>query len=259
MSVKIVKQTLKNKYFKFNAFCFIPSKDVDAPAIRKEWALFTHGYTANKMDCLNWAQRLSEAGIPCCIFDLPGHHTGSLNDINSFEDFRDHSTECFIDAYNFLKSLLETDCERLILGGHSLGALLSLKALNLPEFDSYNPLAIGVGLGISQHKSLHLFETSFYERTLNIRRQLVDENIDSDLVFPWIKEEKLNLKIEGKRIHLICGLDDVVVGEGGMEALAFDLREYNEVTTFEPKRLPHHEPSIAASQIYSFIKKELQL
>lgn len=259
MSVQIIKKTLNNNYFTFNAFAFIPADGPSAPPVRSEWALFTHGYTASKSDCINWAQRLSESGIPCCIFDLPGHHLGGLNSIPSFEVFRDKSTECFIDAFKFLQELTESDCERLILGGHSLGALLSLKALELEMFASYNPLAIGVGLGISQHTTQHLFESSFYQKTLNIRRQLVDKNIDSDLIFPWIKEEKLNLDLKDKRIHLITGQDDVVVGEGGMQALAFNLNINNDVSTFEPRKLPHHEPSMAASQIFSFLKKELSL
>ena len=259
MSVQIIKKTLNNNYFTFNSFCFIPSKDADAPPTRDEWALFTHGYTASKSDCINWAQRLSEAGIPVCIFDLPGHHLGSLNEVKSFDDFKDHAVECFIDAFKFLSENMDTTCEKLILGGHSLGALLSMKALDLNEFATLNPLAIGVGLGISQHKSVHLFESSFYEKTLNIRRQLVDKAIDSDLVFPWIKDEKMNLDLVGKRIHLICGQDDIVVGEGGMEALAATLRDNNNVTTIEPRKLPHHEPSLAATQIFSFLKKELSL
>ncbi len=257
MNVKIIKQTLTNKYFSFNAMAFLPPSDVET---RSEWALFTHGYTASKSDCINWAQRLSELGIPCAIFDLPGHHLGSYNEIRSFEDFKKNAHDCFIDAYKFLKEQGLSDCTKLILGGHSLGALLSLKALNIKEFEELNPLAIGIGIGISQHKTVHLFESSFYQKTLNIRRQLVCENLDSDLVFPWIKNEKLNLEIYQKRIHLITGLDDVVVGEGGAEVLRFNLESQgNDVTLTEPKKLPHHEPSSAASYIASFIKKELKL
>jgi pimeloyl-ACP methyl ester carboxylesterase len=259
MSVKIIKKTLNNDYFQFNAFAFMPSHDQDAPPVRNEWAIFTHGYTASKSDCLSWAQRLSEAGIPVCLFDLPGHHLGSLNNVNSFDEFKNHSVECFIDAYKFLQKLEAPKCNRVILGGHSLGALLSIKASNLDYFRDLNPLAIGIGLGISQHKTQHLFETSFYQKTLNIRRQLVDESIDSDFVFPWINEEKNNISISGVRIHLITGQDDVVVGTGGMEALAERLKNDNNVTTFEPKKLPHHEPGLASSQIISFLKKELPL
>ena len=260
MSVKLIKQTINNSYFQFNAFCFIPSTDEGASKMRSEWALFTHGYTASKSDCIPWAQRLSEMGHPVCIFDLPGHHLGSLNEVKDFEDFKEHAHECFIDAFNLLKEQLPTDlvCSSIILGGHSLGALLSLKALELDFFEVYQPMAIGVGLGISQHKDIHLFNTAFYKNTLAIRRQLVCTELDSDNIFPWISEEKLNLDIRQKRVHLITGSDDVVVGEGGMDALAFNLNGLgNHVTTSEPKKLAHHEPSLASSHIVSFLRKEL--
>ncbi|MAX66930.1 MAG: hypothetical protein CME66_08335 [Halobacteriovoraceae bacterium] len=255
MSVKLIKKTLSNKFFSFNAIAFIPSQETQ---ILSQWAVFTHGYTASKSDCINWAQRLSDIGVPVCIFDLPGHHLGSFNKVASFEVFKDHAHECFSDAYHFLQENLESECKKLILGGHSLGALLSLKALDLANFTTLEPLAIGVGIGIGQHKTTHLFETSFYEKTLNIRRQLVDENLDSDLVFPWIKDEKLSLDITQKHIHLITGKDDVVVGEGGMEALRFNLEaQGNIVTINEPNKLPHHEPSMAATYIYNYVKKEV--
>lgn len=260
MSVQLAKKTINNSYFTFNAFCFIPSSSKEAPALRSECAIFTHGYTASKSDCIPWAQRLSEMGIPVCIFDLPGHHLGSINEVKDFEDFKESAHECFIDAFNFLKETLgqDFDCDSVILGGHSLGALLSLKALDLDFFDDYKTMAIGVGLGISQHKDLHLFNSAFYKNTLNIRRQLVCEQLDSDNVFPWISEEKLELDIRQKRIHLITGADDVVVGEGGMDALAFNLNGLgNHVTTNEPKKLAHHEPSLASSHIVSFLRKEL--
>ncbi|MAZ47575.1 MAG: hypothetical protein CME65_03375 [Halobacteriovoraceae bacterium] len=252
-TVKLYKKTLTNEFFNFNAIAFIPPEPI------KTTAVFTHGYTASKTDCVNWAQRLSDANIPTIIFDLPGHHLGSFNSVASFEVFKSHSYKCFLTAFNYLHEL-SPGAERLVLGGHSLGALLSVFALDIPEFQNLNPLAIGVGLGIGQHKTAHLFETSFYEKTLNIRRQLVDEKIDSDLVFPWIKEAKLSLDQTGRRIHLITGQDDVVVGEGGMEALAFQLSSNgNEVTTAEPRKLPHHEPAAAATHIYNFLKKELSL
>ncbi len=257
MSVKLVKQTITNKYFSFNTILFIPSQETET---RSEFALFTHGYTASKNDCLNWAQRLSEAGIPCAIFDLPGHHLGSFTTVDSFDDFKDHSHECFIDAFNLLNEHINSPCEKLILGGHSLGALLSIKALELDYFSAFDKIAIGVGIGIGQHKTVHLFESSFYEKTLNVRRQLVDENLDSDLVFPWIKEQKLIMDVSNKRIHLITGADDVVVGEGGMEAFRFNLEaQNNEVTFSEPRKLPHHDPAMAATHIYNFLKKELPL
>lgn len=254
MPVKIKFQTLKSEHFTFNAAAFLPEE-----ADRKELsAVLTHGYTASKSDQVSWAQRLSDAGIPAVIFDLPGHYLGGLHPVSSFEDFRDHAVECFEKAANFLDENLGSPSSRYALAGHSLGALLSVKALELDKFE--DAIAIGVGLGISQHKSAHLFESSFYQKTLNIRRQLVAPELDSDLVFPWINEEKRDLHVTGKRVHLICGEDDVVVGKGGMQALASHLESNgNEVSTNEPKKLPHHEPGSASTYVYHFLKKELGL
>ena len=258
MSVKIVKKTLKNKYFQFNSMLFLPPKSTETP-YSKTWALYTHGYTASKSDCIAWASRLSDSGINCAIFDLPGHHLGSYNAVNSFEEFKTHAHECFLDAYHFLKDEADTECETLIIGGHSLGALLSLEAMSLGEFQKHNLINISVGYGLNQSADTHIFDTTFYQKTINIRRQLVDPHLDSDLVFPWVKEHKEDINIEGKRIHLITGEDDVVVGKGGMEYLANVLKlKQNIVSTSEPKKMPHNEPSLAASHIFSFLKKELK-
>ena len=260
MSVKIIKKTLKNKYFQFNGFVFVPSNDPSSKPIRQEWAIFTHGYTASKSDCISWAQRLAESGIPAVIFDLPGHHLGSLNKVESFDDFKDHAVECFEDAYDFLQETIGGSPSKLILGGHSLGALLSVKALELDKFSNFEKICLAIGFGISQHSSSHIFESDFYKNTLNIRRQLVDETIDSDFMFAWINEEKHTLNVTGERIHMITGLDDVVVGKGGLEALSNHLKmNGNTVSEIEPKKLPHHEPSLASVHIYSFLKKELSL
>jgi predicted esterase len=262
VSVLIAKKTLSNKYFSFDAIVMLPCKE-DFPVIKPQWGLFTHGYTASKTDCLPWAQRLVDNGAPVVFFDLPGHYLGSFNEVTSFDSFRDHAEECFIDAYSFLESALKENgynsvCEKRIIGGHSLGAMLSLKALKLSFFDEKDCLGICVGLGVNQSNDTHIFESSFYQKTLNIRRQLVSPALNPDKMFPWIKEEKLSVNLRGKRIHLITGQDDIVVGAGGMAALKVSLKELeNDVSYNEPKRLPHHEPSMAASHINSFLRREL--
>lgn len=257
MSLKILKKTITNNYFTFNAMFFLPTEQSGSYT---NWAIFTHGYTASKSDCINWAQRIAEINIPTVIFDLPGHHLGSYNSVSTFDDFKNHAHECFIDAYHLLKEYLPDACAQLILGGHSLGALLAIKALELKEFKNTTKLAIAVGIGIGHHKTVHLFESSFYEKTLMVRRQLVDENLDSDIVFPWIKDEKFNLDIRGERIHFITGLDDIVVGEGGTQTLVDKLNELeNTVSYTYPRKLPHHEPSKAATYIYNFLKNELKI
>lgn len=258
MPTKIKFEILNHNDFTFNAAVFLPEKN-QRKNIR---ALFTHGYTASKSDNIAWAQRLSDAGIPCAVFDQPGHYLGSINEVKSFQDYKDNAHKNFEAAAAFLGRELgeENPPRRYILGGHSLGALLSVKALELELFEETESLAIGVGLGIGQHKTPHLFESSFYQKTLNIRRQLVCPQLDSDNVFPWIDEEKRSLSVTGKRVHLITGEDDVVVGKGGMAALQDVLeRNGNMVTSHEPKRLPHHEPSMAATHLFHFLRKELDL
>ena len=256
MSVKIIKQTLKDENFTFNSMIFKAEKGIADKTV----ALFTHGYTASKSDQISWATRLSDAGISSIIFDLPGHHLGSFNEISSFETFTENAVNCFHLAYESLLERIDFEPEFLILGGHSLGALLSIKALELPTFSKIGKLAIAVGLGISQHETVHLFNSSFYAKTLNIRRQLVCESIDSDKMFPWISSEKENISVSNQRIHLITGRDDIVVGLGGVNEFAEKLEGLgNNVSISEPARLPHNNPELAGSHIYSFLKKELNL
>ncbi len=260
MSSKVVCTELSLPWFQVNALAFIPSIDKQ---IKSQWALFSHGYTSHKGDCLNWAARLVEIGVPCMIFDQPGHYLGSFHEVSSFEDFTQHVHELFGEAFGRLQNLLDQHLgfgqfpapTTVILGGHSLGAYTSIRALELPAFQNYKRLAIGIGIGIGQRQATHLFETAFYEKTLSIRRQLVSPALDSKAVFSWLKTSKENMTISNERIHLITGEDDVVVGNGGMEALLEVLEKNGNVVTWEkPKRLPHHEPGAATAHIYSFLK-----
>ncbi len=259
MTIKVVCTELTLPSFHVNALAFIPSLKIDTP-VKKEWAIFTHGYTSHKGDCLNWATRLVEADVPCIIFDQPGHYLGSFNEVASLEEFKEHVHELFREAYVRLSELMELNLgpgnyprpENLILAGHSLGAFTAIKALELPAFKD---LAIGVGIGIGQRQAIHIFETAFYEKTLAVRRQLVSPALNSTEVFSWLKKEKENMTVSNQRIHLITGEDDVVVGPGGMEAFVKVLEENgNSVTAEKPKRLPHHEPGAATAHMYSFLK-----
>lgn len=262
MSSKVIPIELSLPWFQVNAFAFIPSHE-NGKIIKSEWAFFSHGYTSHKGDCLNWATRLVESGVPCLIFDQPGHYLGSFHEVNSWEDFRDHAHELFGEAYNRLAALMEQQIgtgnyptpKNIILGGHSLGAFTCIRGLELPEFSHFQTVAVCVGIGIGQRQATHLFETAFYEKTLSLRRQLVSPHLDSKVVFGWLKTEKENLSITGKRLHLITGEDDVVVGAGGLDAFIEVLeRNGNAVTYDRPKRLPHHEPGAAAPHMYSFLK-----
>ena len=258
MLAQVITTELSLPWFTVNALAFLPTKEA-----RSEWAIFTHGYTSHKGDCLNWATRMSEAGVPCIIFDQPGHYLGSFHEAESLEDFKNHLHELFSAAYERLQLLMEQRlgvgnfpaCQSVILGGHSLGAYSCIRALELDAFKNMNRIAIGIGIGISQHQSTHLFETSFYEKTLSIRRQLVSPALDTREVFAWLKKEKETMTVSQQRIHLITGEDDLVVGRGGMQAFISVLEENgNVVTSEEPKKLPHHEPGSAAPHLYAFLK-----
>lgn len=262
MTTKVVCTELSLPWFQVNAMAFIPS--LEKGSVKSEWALFTHGYTSHKGDCLNWASRLVEAGVPCLIFDQPGHYLGSFHEVSSLDDFKNHVHELFGEAYARLQSLLETNlgfgqfptCQSVILGGHSLGAFTSIRALELPAFRELNRVAVGIGIGIGQRQATHIFETAFYEKTLSIRRQLVSPVLDAKEVFSWLKREKEAMTVSGQRIHLITGEDDVVVGNGGLDAFLNVLEENgNSVTWEKPKRLPHHEPGAATAHLYAFLKE----
>jgi len=251
MQSNVIPLILSSPWFKVHAFAFIPEKNKQ----KNEWALFTHGYTSHKGDCLNWATRLVENGVPVMIFDQPGHFLGSFEEISSWENFRDHSHELFLVAFEKLKELLNDDPTSLILGGHSLGAFQSMRALDLIEFKNYEKISVAVGIGIGQRQATHLFETAFYEKTLAVRRQLVSKHLDPKTVFSWLKTEKENMTLSHQRLHLITGEDDVVVGAGGLEAMIEILeKNHNQVTWEKPKKLPHHEPGLASAHLYAFLK-----
>lgn len=264
MASKVITTELTLPWFQVNALAFIPEASDEVP-LKKEWAIFTHGYTSHKGDCLNWATRLVEAGVPCMIYDQPGHYLGSFHDLDSWESFKDHSHELFVSARDRLEALMDQDfgpgnypsCKTVILGGHSLGGFQAIRALELPQFEHLDKLAIGIGVGLGQSQATHLFETAFYERTLSIRRQLVSPILDSKVVFAWLKEEKMSITVSNKRIHLITGLDDIVVTQNGLKAFVETLTaNSNSVTFEEPKKLAHHEPGAATAHLYAFLKNQ---
>jgi hypothetical protein len=260
MSAKVITLELALPWFEVNALAFIPHA---SKTIKTEWAIFTHGYTSHKGDCLNWATRLVEVGVPCLIFDQPGHYLGSFHGVSSLQEFKDHAHEVFVEGFNRLQVLMEGQLgpgafrspSSVILGGHSLGAFTAIKALELAAFKNLNRVGVGIGIGIGQRQATHLFETAFYEKTLSIRRQLVDPELDSKAIFTWLKDAKENLKVSGQRIHLITGEDDIVVGAGGLQAFIDILSINNNAVTFDrPGRLPHHEPGAATPHLFAFLK-----
>lgn len=263
--MKIQKNTLDYQDQKTNVMTFLP--DI-SDEVKPTFVVITHGYTADKSSIINWAIRLAEVGASVSLFDLPGHYQGNFSEVKSFDHFKAHAHELFLQAFVGLRAafleefplnehFLEENELKLVLGGHSLGAMLALKAVMLPEFKNYsNKRVIGVGVGMAPKDIVHLFDSPFYKSTLNVRQQLVSPELRPENVFPWIKEEKVNLQISGQHIHLITGIDDLVVGDDGMERFQENLiQKNNQVTTEKPSKLPHHEPALAAAHVKKYLKK----
>ncbi len=259
LEVKVERLILKHKTINVHAFAFLPTEK----CIEKKknvFAIFTHGYTSHKGDLVNWGSRLAHFGIPTLVFDLPGHHLGHYYEVESLEFFKEETPNLFIKAYDYLKAQnSDIDNPKLILGGHSLGAYFALNAMKLSEFASLEKLAILVGFGLTiNQKGEHLLTSNFYRKTLDIRKQLISEHLDPDIVFPWIQKEKENLKLSDSDLYIITGANDAVVGANGGDYIAELLRKQgNRVELIKPNHLPHHEPELAAPHIMSLLKKIL--
>ena len=262
--MKILKDYLPYSDQKTNVMYFLPDLTEE---VKPTFVVMTHGYTADKSSIINWAIRLSEVGVSCALFDIPGHYQGNYSEVHDFEHFKSHAHELFFEAFKGLTSafkeefplnehFLEPSNMKLALAGHSLGAMLSLKAATMKEFESFDKRIIGVGFGMAPKEVVHLFDTPFYKSTLKVREQLVSPELKPDNVFPWIKEEKSTIQITGQTIHLISGEDDLVVGSDGMERFMESLTgKGNTVTMEKPTKLPHHEPSYGASHVKKYLKK----
>lgn len=266
--MKIIKVQLDYQDQKTNALIFLPEIGEGAIAAPiPTFALLTHGYSSDKSSILNWPIRLAESGVSAILFDLPGHYLGNFSEVHDFDHFRLHAhelfhgaflklKEAFLDEFPLYDHLLSPDQLKLAFGGHSLGAMLSLKALGLSVFADYQKVSIAVGLGMAPKNVVHIFDTPFYKSTLKVREQLVSPALKPDNVFPWIKEEKEKLACHGVTVHLITGVDDLVVGDDGMERFADNLIAKNNTVTMEkPSKLPHHEPQLAAGYIKKHLKK----
>jgi predicted esterase len=231
-----------------HAFCLYRSQT--AP---QHFAIFTHGYTADKGQQLNWAARLAELGFACLIFDLPGHYLGNFNDVESLDEFFSLSPQFFAKGLEALKARFVLPATgRILFGGHSLGAHFALKALSqLPPGQGLG-LAVGYGLHVTGQ---HLFETPLYKSTLNLRAQLVSQAIRPEALLPRLKLEKEKLKIEHQQIIMLCGEDDAVVSPQSFQATTDQLiGQGNQVLAEKPKHLPHHQPELAAPHIKSVLK-----
>lgn len=261
--IKIPYQDKENEVL-VNAFLFIPDVSEDQSKISNGIALFTHGFTSHKGSILNWNLRLAEEGTPSMLFDLPGHYLGGFTEVSCFETFKTNAAKLFHTARETLLQKLQEELplnsfdDYTIIGGHSLGGLLSLKAAELPEFSNLHQLqVIAVGFGLPPKGVTHIFDTPFYKSTLAVRAQLVAPELNPDVVFPWIKKEKEELALTGKNIYLLTGKDDVVVGSDGSERLEEQLRDLgNNVVLERPAKLAHHVPENAAPHIKKWLKDQ---
>ena len=184
MTITIKKSQITYLDQKLNALIFLP--DANAKLVKAS-AVFTHGYTSHKSSILTWATRLAEEGIATIIFDQPGHYLGTFSEVNDFEEYKEHAPKLFRQAFEQLRANLSYDVTKdsgfnLILGGHSLGALLSLLALESNELSEFCPMSLCVGLGMPPKGVTHIFDTPFYKSTLNVRRQLVSPAISPDII-----------------------------------------------------------------------------
>ena len=253
MEIKRIVLTLGS--FAVNGIFFIPAAKTN-PNFNK-FAIFTHGYTSHKGDVLSWAHRMAFAGLHSAIFDLPGHYLGSFNEVNDFNEFTNNSHLLFLKAFEQLHFLSNINPELLILGGHSLGSYFSLLALDIPELANIRRCATCVGSTYSQKQDKIFLESDFYHDTLKLREQLVSPCLRSSQMFPWIKERISLLSTQSHKIHLITGEDDIVATPQGTMSLYNHLKNLgNDMTLYFPNTLPHHRPELAASFIYSYLKKE---
>lgn len=221
----------------------------------KAYAVFSHGYTAHHIQLLSWGERLAQLGMATVVFNLPGHLLSDSCQVGHFPDFEREAHTLFQVGHNWLLERFKTQVP-LVIGGHSLGSLLSLKAGQEQLFGDTQRIFICVGFGAPKEEG-HLFQSKLYKKTLQLREQLVSPALGSTTMFNWLREQKNGLKISGERIHLITGADDVVVGEGGLQKISDQLESLgNTVSMFEPKTLPHHHPEMAHVHIASFLKNE---
>jgi len=253
MSLEIKKEQLDWHGHKVNALVFIPSF-ITSESV----GLFTHGYTSHKGSILNWAVRLCEEGMPCVLFDQPGHCLGSYSEVDSFEQFKEFAHELFKTSHDKLLSYLSVAPKKLVIGGHSLGALTSLFAIEKESFNEYEEvLAVCVGLGFPPEGVTHIFNSSFYKSTLNVRAQLVSPHLGPDSVFPWIKEAKRTFTFKNKTLCFLTGEDDLIVGKDGAERMSEFLEKLgNKVILEKPNKMPHHHPEVAAAHIKKILKTQ---
>lgn len=246
--VQLERVKIQTESISVDGFCLYGDKSA-----LQHMAIFTHGYTADKGQLLNWAARLAEAGFVCLIFDLPGHYLGNFQDVESLDKFFLAGPKLFGAGLKYLQSNFDLPGDaKQVIGGHSLGAFFALKAMEALSPEKCLGIAVGLGLTI---KGQHLFETPLYKSTLHLRAQLVSPAIAPEVLLPRLLTEKEQLKVASHKIVMLCGQDDAIVGTEGFEAMEKLLTENaNQVIVNRPKHLPHHQPEMAAPHLKALLK-----
>ncbi|MBT5093334.1 MAG: alpha/beta fold hydrolase [Halobacteriovoraceae bacterium] len=258
MDHKIIKASLPYRDQETQALLFLPQHTEP----QQRLAVFSHGYTSHKGDLLSWGNRLAEEGLASIIFDWPGHYLGNYSEVTDLDQFQTSAHRLFFEAFSVLRKNWEelygdsfNQNSPIVLGGHSLGALLSLYAMTLPEFSDYKISAVCVGLGITPEGEEHLFQSKFFEKTMEVRQQLVSPALHPKNFLPLINKLKLELPKLSGPVHLITGENDVIVGKNGSERLLSLLESAgNKVSLEKPKNLSHHQPELAATTIRNFLR-----
>ena len=250
------KLHLSLREWKVEAFCFLPTTSQPVSSL----AVFTHGYTAHKGTILNWGVQLASKNIPTIIFDLPGHYLGSFNEVLDFAEYDQFVHQFFAEAFNYLlQEVNDSTVQNVIIGGHSMGALMSLRASTLQCFNKFNRIIIPVGYGISSQGKSHPLQEPFFKPFLKIRQQLVSPALAPAVVLPWLETTKRSIICTGEVIHIISGTDDVIITADAANRIITHLGKNNTVTYDLPSRLPHHQPELAIKYILRFLKKNLLL
>ncbi len=253
MSIQIDRIELEADSLRVQALLFLPSPDCTTKSL---CSIYTHGYTDHKGSLFNWGVHCAERSIPSLIFDLPGHYLGNYNELDSFENFENSTSKLFHEGLKKINSALKGPAiKEIILGGHSLGALMALRSGTLPELGNIKKNFLAVGLGLDPIDRKHLFETKLYRRVLEARIQLISPHLHPDRMFPWTKDERANFQLEGQQIHFITGENDMVTAADGTQRLIeLLIARGNRVTFDRPKNLPHHHPEMAVGLISSYIR-----
>jgi len=250
MEIIIKNVELHHRSWKINAFSIIPANG----DMNLHHAVLSHGYTASKESILNWGTTLAQRGIPTIIFDLPGHYLGSFNEVDSFDEFSNHGYQLFAVALTALLKETRAETDRIILGGHSLGALFALLAAKDSSLNNYHKEFVTAGFGLAPVDRNHVFETDFYKSTLNIRRQLISKELSPKNLLPFIKQAKLNLQLQNERIYIVSGKDDIIVEDGATRLKNYLQDLGNEVHLDSPDKLPHNQPELAVYHILKYLR-----